>query len=373
MLSGMFALATFSCYAGVRPVNDSDFRQEARELALTVQQRMDLDFWDAERRLYREAWSPREQLGQPAFNWGVGVLLSGLNGLAPHDAGALARLREYLPAVERYWNPRPPVAGFDVLPDPGGVDRYYDDNAWMVLALLETAQVTGEEKWVDWAEKSLLYVLSGEDEKLGGGIYWRESDKASKNTCSNSPSAVAALAVYRVTGKREYRDAAERLMRWTIKHLMDPADKLMWDHIDLAGNIEKTKWSYNTALTVRALAELEDLAESEGGIASFPVTAKEMWDAGWPRWFLGERGMLGPGRFAHLLLEVGLERGWVSEADQATLVRALWRLGEARGWRYGHDWDRPADEDATRFEVLDQASVVRAMALIGWPSAEHCN
>lgn len=331
--------------------------REAKEMIPLVYAQIEADYWNAETKLYRDAWKEGENLSQPAFNWGVGVMLSGLNGAARFSPEIATRLPIYLQSNRLYWNQRPPVAGFDVLPNPGGVDRYYDDNAWMVIALVESYEITKDVQWLDLAEQALLYVASGEDEKLGGGIYWRESDKASKNTCSNTPSAVAALQVYKHRKKPEYRAMAERWLRWTLTHLQDPSDGRMWDNMSLDGKIEKTKWSYNSALTIRAQAALEKEGET------FPISAKKQWESAWDFWFLGKKGMLSNGRFAHLLLETGLELGWISAEDQLTLVRALRKYGEPHAWRFGPDWDKPFVPGA-RAELIDQASVLRGLALI---------
>ena len=45
----------------------------------------------------------------------------------------------------------------------------------------------------------MRFVLSGWDERLGGGIYWRPDHKT-KNTCSNGPGATAGLVLCGDTG-----------------------------------------------------------------------------------------------------------------------------------------------------------------------------
>src|SRR4051812_341847 len=99
------------------------------------------DFYLPESRLYGEERTPDEPTKQVSFNWGVGVMLSALNAAAKRDDNYVPWLREYADATEVYWNPVPPVAGFDVLPGPKGADRYYDDNEWMVMSLVETSEV----------------------------------------------------------------------------------------------------------------------------------------------------------------------------------------------------------------------------------------
>jgi hypothetical protein len=75
------------------------------------------------------------------FNWGVGVLLSAMNAAARHDPEWKKELARFVEATRAYWNPLGPVPGYDVLPGAKPVDRYYDDNAWMAIALVEAYDV----------------------------------------------------------------------------------------------------------------------------------------------------------------------------------------------------------------------------------------
>lgn len=316
-------------------------------------ERIDADYWDAATGLYAESWEKGVRSQQPAFNWSVGVMISALNAMSPGSDLARKRLPVYLEGVLRYWNDLGPVPGFDVLPAPKPVDRYYDDNAWMVMALFESADVLKDKEWEKWGLKALDYALSGESERLGGGIYWRESDKASKNTCSNSPVAAAALEAYERTGEVKYREAGLRLLDWTLKNLQDPTDGLMWDNVNLEGQVEKTKWSYNTALTVKAVLQAEKLGRT------FSVSGKDLFGRAWKHWYDPAVGFECEGRFAHLLVDVGVEFGLLSREQLAQAQASVLKL--ASNGRFGSRWDRTSDRE--RFEMIDQVSVLRILAL----------
>lgn len=319
--------------------------------------RIQADYWSERSGLYREAWNTDRSEKSAAFNWSVGVTLSALNARAKHDAGARKVLRRYVDSTEKYWNKRGPVPGFDVVPNPGGVDRYYDDNAWMVLALAEASEILDDPKQLDRAAAALDYALSGEDEKLGGGIYWRESDKASKNTCSNAPTAYACLLMSRKYGLNRYEEPGLRILKWTLANLMDPQDNLMWDSKSIkTGRVGRDKWTYNAALTVAALAEAE-----RRGIKS-PVSARTMFDAAWSRWRKTGGGMDNPGRFSHLLAETGLREGYLSRSDAEALAREVIGLGIDD--RYPDNWHRRPETAAARYELIDQAAVLRWLELV---------
>ena len=297
---------------------------------------------------------------QPAFNWSVGVTLSALNAAAAHDPKFQAPLEAYLARVDRYWNPNGPVPGFDVLPGPPHPnDRYYDDNAWMVMALAESAAITRNDRWIRRAEESLRYVMSGESETLGGGVYWKEREKTSKNTCSNGPSAAAALAIYQSTKNKAYLDFAIRTYEWTVRNLRDPEDNLYWDNLTVTDRrLERMKWSYNTALMIKAGWELSkqpgQAAKREEALASAHSAVKH--------WIDPQTGhMRCEGRFAHLLFEVlvDIERdGKVELFDEMAVLRGVAALRDANGL-FGKRWDRPAEPGTHRYEILDQMAFVR--------------
>lgn len=293
--------------------------------------------------LLAESISPDGKASGVAFNWTVGVVLSAWVAAARVDTTLRPGLIRYADAVEVYWNPKGPVPGYDVLPGPKPVDRYYDDNAWMALALVEIFELTKEKRFLDRAEKALIYALSGEDAKLGGGIYWRESDKASKNTCSNAPVAAACLAVAKHRDGKQLRAKAREIYDWTRAKLRDPSDGLYWDSVDLGGKIEKTKWSYNSALMLRTARELR-LPE-----------ANDLAKACHQRWVDPESQVIrDEARFAHLLFENLLPHRKAIGFDPVKSLASI-PVG-SDGW-YSKRWDRL--DSARNRELIDQVSFLR--------------
>ncbi|RYG48471.1 hypothetical protein EON79_04370 [bacterium] len=303
---------------------------------------------------------------QPAFNWGVGVWMSALNAAARVDKKYDAALREYADATWVYWNDKGPVPGYDVLPGPKPVDRYYDDNAWMVLDLVDAYEHLGDKKYLEWAKLSLNYVLSGEDSKLGGGIYWRESDRGdSKNTCSNAPSTAAALAVWEHTKDGKLLAKTREIYGWTYRTLRDPEDGLMWDAIKHDGKIDKMKWSYNTALMIRTAAALYKAT----GRQVYKRQALEFEAAAVKHWFDPATGAIKDGgRFAHLLAESFLHRQDMAPNGDSKAVVASKRAmewleanGKKDGW-YSAEWYKPKFDKQP--ELIDQASVARGYLMM---------
>jgi rhamnogalacturonyl hydrolase YesR len=293
---------------------------------------------------------------QPVFNWGLGVLLSAMNGAARVDPAWRKPLRDLIEASRTYWNSAGPVAGFDVWPMPKPRDRYYDDNAWMVMALVEASEILKDPKILTLAEEALTFVLSGEDLKLGGGIYWRENGKKSKNTCSNGPAVAACLAVYESTKRPELLAKAKRIYDWTRKNLQDSADDLFWDSKALSGKVDPMKWSYNTALMIRSAAELARITED----SRYRQEAEAMAKSSEKKWLIDGR-IADEGRFAHLLLE---SWNYVPTDDRMQKAREavkwVWEHCRTPKGLFGNRFDKAPTADRKKFELIDQASAARA-------------
>jgi hypothetical protein len=333
-----------------------------KQRGLEVVEQIRREYYLPDSKLYCESIDGNGQKSGPAFNWGVGVMLSALNAAAKLDPKYKPWLREYSDASRVYWNDKGPVPGYDVLPGPKSVDRYYDDNAWMVLALVETYEILKDKKYLDWAEQTLNFVLSGWDEKLGGGIYWREKEKTSKNACSNAPSAAACMAVAKYRRGYELTAFAEKIMFWTQKNLQDPADRLIWDNINMSGKVDRTKWTYNTGLYIRGWAMLAR------NIGVDQLDLNDVFKSSVARWFDKKTGAAKDGgRFAHLWFE-GLVEAQSKDRDARKEMRkaleyVYTNVRNSQG-RYANGWNAPIKPSQSKFELIDQASVARAYLFI---------
>lgn len=289
-------------------------------------------------------------------------MLSALAAGAKVDPKYRGWLRDYADATRVYWNPMGPTPGYDVLPLPKPTDRYYDDNAWMCLALIETYEVLGQSKYLDWAKETFTYVWSGWDDKLGGGIYWRESDKASKNTCSNAPSALCAFRLYQKTHDRSYLEKAERIDAWLVENLQDPNDSLFWDNKRLNLEVEPTKWSYNAALPLRYRME-RSLAASHAEASGWFRTGNPIADSAMERWF-DDGIFVDDAAFAHLLFESLLVYNRIAKRPslEFSLRKALETLHSERdaNGHYAKRWGEALKSPTETVYLMHQAAAARA-------------
>jgi hypothetical protein len=322
------------------------------------------DFWLGDRGFYAESMGGQRESRhrQPAYMWSAGVQLTALAAAAEIDEDPYRQqLTEYAGALQSYWTESDGRKGYDVQPAAKTTDRYYDDNAWLVLALVEAWETTEDRQYFDRAVETFKFVLSGQDGQLGGGIFWRENRRTTKNTCSNASTIVAALRLFQATEQPQHRATATRLYDWTRKNLQD-SDGLYWDNIALNGAVDRRKYSYNSAMMIRANCSFYELTREE----HYLKEAQRIGRAAENHWVEGDSGAIhDAGKFAHMLLEAFLAIGEQDgDARWRTLVcRSLCyvhdQLRDANG-RYPGRWDRLAAAPLSRWELIDQASAARA-------------
>lgn len=320
-------------------------------------------FWPPNRSLYSEEGSLEKPPHAPvAMMWDAGVQLSALAAAAHLEPARYRdRLRAYIDALGSYWTDANHIGGYDVQPGPKPNDRYYDDNAWIVLALAEAHEVTRDPADLARAEATQRFVLSGEDGQLGGGIYWHEPDRRTKNVCVNAPAIVGALRLYQLTRKPAYLEDARRLYRWTCARLLG-RDNLFADNIKLDGRVDEKRYSYNAGLMIRAAS----LLHAATGEAAYLADAQRIAHAAEARWVVRETGAIrDAGRFAHLLLEGFLalhdedhDPHWL-DLERHALLFVHQQVRDNNG-HYGGGWDRTPVAPLTTFPLLDEASPARA-------------
>jgi uncharacterized protein YyaL (SSP411 family) len=88
-------------------------------------------------------------------------------------------------------------------------------------------------------------MMTGYDTVYEGGLYWRENDYTTKNTCSNGPGIVLALKLHKATGDKKYLTTGVELFNWTNKNLLSP-EGVYYDNIRVKeGKTDKRAYTYN--------------------------------------------------------------------------------------------------------------------------------
>ena len=198
--------------------------------------------------------------GRVAYLWPTSGIFSGVNALLEATRGRkyLNLLEEkILPGLEQYYDSlRKPACYQSYITLAGKSDRYYDDNIWLALDFCETYRLTGKPEYLRMSINTWQFVISGWDDKLGGGIYWCEQKKRSKNTCSNAPASVLAFKLFEATRDSSYLKWGLRIYNWTKVNLQDSTDYLYFDNKNLSGRIDRKKYTYNSGQMLQASAML---------------------------------------------------------------------------------------------------------------------
>ena len=169
-----------------------------------------------------------------------------------------------LPGLEEYFDTRrEPFAYSSYISSQPLSDRFYDDNVWLGIDFTDSYRMTGKQAYLEKAKLIWKFILSGKDDVLGGGIYWCEQKKGSKNTCSNAPGSVLALKLFKATQDSAYLKRGEQLYKWTQAQLQDSTDYLYFDNISLNGRIGKAKFAYNSGQMMQSASLLYQLTGKE--------------------------------------------------------------------------------------------------------------
>lgn len=143
------------------------------------------------------------------------------------------------------------------------LNDYYDDIAWLGLALLR-AERAGLLRPDEAIRQIADRLRSGWTDHGGGGIWWKRDDDY-KNAPANGPAAILLARLSELPiGDRADRQRARSGAEWIEEYLVDPDSGLVWDglHVDPDGEIrevEHTVYTYCQGVFLGACLELARL------------------------------------------------------------------------------------------------------------------
>jgi len=305
-----------------------------------------------------------------AYLWPTSGIFSGVNALlkTTGDKTYSQILRTtVLPGLEQYHDStRQPACYQSYIVSSGISDRFYDDNVWLSLDFCESYELTHRPEYLKKSLETWKFILSGWDEELGGGIYWCEQKKQSKNTCSNAPAAVLAFKLFEATKDSTYFNWGMRIYNWTKANLQDPADYLYFDNKSLAGKISTQKYTYNSGQMLQAAAMIYKLTGNKMYLDEARHIAKSAID------HFTEEFVTPEGKKIRLFKNTGnwfnaiLFRGYAElyrldkDAQFLTIFRdnmdQLWEHVRDKNGLFSDDW-KGQKNDQYKW-LLDQASLV---------------
>ena len=187
------------------------------------------------------------------YIWSLCAMFQAANEVEKIDKKARL-LDPVLKTMDKYFDPAPPRAGYsDYIMSLKPGERYYDDNQWIGITALDAYERTKKNSYLVLGKLVYDFMMNGYDSVLNGGIYWKETSKSSKNTCSNGPGALVALQLYQATKEKKYLDTAILIYNWTNEKLQAPSG-LYYDNMSTReGNrIGKAIFSYNTGTMLQS-------------------------------------------------------------------------------------------------------------------------
>lgn len=214
--------------------------------------------------LYNESYPAQAGDPQYSYLWPYDGLVSGAALLT--KLGYDVNYRSMADGFEKYWSEGAQGNNIGAYASStngttGGGTRFYDDNSIVGLSLLEAGEITKQSQYVERAGRIVKFLKSGEDNLLGGALWWNEDQKnisgdpnSNKPACANGYATQFLLQYYAVCPEAEKAEVlafAKRLYEWLKANLQDPSDKCYWNDINAGGTVNKTKWTYNTGVMVQ--------------------------------------------------------------------------------------------------------------------------
>ena len=213
-----------------------------------------------------------------SFLWPYSAMVSGCVSLYKTSGDKKYKKlmdKQIKPGLDLYWDTTRQPECYQSYPAFAGQnDRYYDDNDWVAIDFCDYYAATKNKEYLKKAIallELLQYLLKA---ALGGGIYWCEQKKESKNTCSNAPATVLCMKLYKLTKEKKYLDQAKATYQWTRDNLRDPSDFVYWDNKNLQGKIGYAKYTYNSGQMIQAGVLLYQATGDEQYLKDAQQTAK---------------------------------------------------------------------------------------------------
>jgi hypothetical protein len=230
------------------------YKNEMQSLQSAIQK----NFYDKPSGYYRVVVDPAkwERKGnyvrEYTYIWSLCAIYQAANEIEKLDPNAKL-MEPLLKIMNDYYNPAPPKPGYsDYIMKLKPGERYYDDNQWIGITAMDAYERTKQKSNLELGKLIYDFMMTGYDNVLDGGIYWKEGSTSSKNTCSNGPGVLVAIQLYQATKDKSYLDAALKIFNWTNAKLQAPSG-LYWDNIRTKdGSISKPMLTYNTGTMLQS-------------------------------------------------------------------------------------------------------------------------
>ncbi len=297
------------------------------------------------------------------------------------DFDADAAIAQRLTALERYWDPSGdrPAYSSDVIGARFGGDRYYDDNAWVGLALVQLERMRPGAGDLGRAADLFRFAVAGWDRRQDvpgpGGVFWVEQGRGTgkrnhdRNTVSNAPNAELGLHLAELTGGA-HTNAAEEMYQW-VNATLDtgggngPGTGLYWDKLRGDDTIDRALWSYNQG----SMVGVNVLLHRRHGTGQTVYLARaEAIARNALQHYSGQYEKQPPAFNAIFFRNLLLLHAATSDAElRAEILDTMHRYA-ARLWTAQRRRSRSSRAGET---LLDHSAVVQVLALLAWDPDDY--
>lgn len=343
--------------------------------------------------LYRERYSFGSR-AHYASAWGFGRALIGTLAMAgiPSDLVGERRHLEYesdvqerLAALAHYLDGSSGPAGYGGRPAPPigpGGDRYYDDNAWIGLALLQDYRMTQRPGSLSAAESVYGFVYPGgwhtnPADPHPGGIFWLQQGAGKglanhdRGCCSNAPNAEIAFQLTDLLSDEAPAsvDGGAAIQDWVFEALYDEGSGLVYDKVMGDGRIDTTLRTYNQGAVIganvmryRTTGEGSYLSQAEGVARAALDYYSESFYVSHPCVFnaIYFRGLL---QLSSVSDDTSLKSAILLAMQ--TYAEDAWSNYRSRKNMFRFS------PSSTGLDLLDQAAMVQILATLAWNPGDY--
>lgn len=311
-------------------------------------------FYDSANALYYEHDHVRPNEKKHSYLWPLCALIQAANEAETVNPPE-RYLQPVLKAVEQYYSAIAPAPAYQAyVTKEEKDDRFYDDNQWIAIACIDAYNRTKQQRYLDIAEMVYRFMMTGYDTISGGGLYWKENDKTTKNTCSNGPGILIALQLYKVTHDKNYLDTAIVLYNWVNTNLQSPAG-LYYDNIKLPSlQIDSAVYTYNTGTMLQSNVLLYEITKDKKYLDESQRIAKVA------KAFFYKNGKLPD----HYWFNVVLLRGYIElyKVDKSKQQIQFFIDDANRIWNEENDDKNLLGRNNKRKSLIDQAAMMEIYA-----------
>lgn len=307
---------------------------------------------------------------------GIGTALPG-----QLDTGGL--ISEHLATLERYWDPTGPRPAYcsDITGPSRGGDRYYDDNAWVGLALIELERLRPGSGRLDRAQDLFQFAVSGWDQSRGG-VFWCEQGRGTgtrnhdRNTVSNAPNAEIGLHLAELGRPQDTAAIGPNQMyQWVLDNLdasrdgASPGTGPFWDKIRGDGTIDRAVWSYNQGNMIGATVLL---ARADPGQRDAYLGQAEAMARNALHRFAGTYGQGNPAFLAIFFRNLLLLHHLTEDQElRADIIAAMSEFGEIAWSRAQQGRRGILGLGGGGPKLLEQSAFVQVLALLAWDPGSY--